>query len=141
MERSKPNRDGWMTGVLAEVAASPPFPAFTEFERSALDGIAPLFGKNESAFREQVANAEVTDRINTVAGFYTRVKVDREKCSPLQLSGHGAHFDVEGVEHGVGIELWDTNGDGYLETIEGWTTDEKPFEGVDLAALKFVRLV
>ncbi len=89
---------------------------------------------------EQVASAEVTDRINTLVGFYTRVKVDRTKCSPVPLSHHGAHFEVEGIEHGLGILLWDIDGDGYLETIEGWTVDEDPLEGVDLADLKFGRV-
>jgi hypothetical protein len=140
MSAPKPNRDGWMTGPLADAPACPPFPAFTDFERRALDSTAPLFGDKADAFREQVASAEVVDRINTIVGFYTRVKVDRVRCSPVPLSHQGAHFEVEGIEHGLGIVLWDTDGDGYLETIEGWTVDENPLEGVDLADLKFVRL-
>jgi hypothetical protein len=56
------------------------------------------------------------------------------------LEPSGAHFEVEGIEHGLGIVLWDTDGDGYLETVEGWTVDDYPLEGVDLADLKFVRL-
>lgn len=129
-----------MTGVLADAPACAPFPAFTDFERRALESTAPLFGENAEAFRKQVSSAEVVDRINTIVGFYTRVKVDRAKCSPVPLSHQGAHFEVEGIEHGLGIILWDTNGDGFLETIEGWTVDEDPLEGVDLATLKFVRL-
>ena len=118
----------------------PPFPEFTDFERRALECTAPLFGEEADAFREQVASAEVVDRINTKVGFYTTVKVDRAKCSPVPLSHQGAHFEVEGIEHGLGIVLWDTDGDGFLETIEGCTVDENPFEGVDLAKLKFVRM-
>ncbi len=129
-----------MTGALADAPACPPFPAFTEFERQALESTAPLFGDKAGAFREQVAIAEVVDRINTIVGFYTRVKVDRAKCSPVSLRHQGAHFEVEGIEHGLGIVLWDTDGDGYLETIEGWTVGEDPLEGFDLANLKFVRV-
>ena len=129
-----------MTGELAVAPACPPFPAFTEFERRALESITPLFGPKAGAFLEQISSAQVVDRINTIVGFYTRVKVDRAKCSPVPLSHQGAHFEVEGIEHGLGIILWDTGGDGYLETIEGWTVDENPLEGVDLANLKFVRL-
>ncbi|MEQ1932163.1 MAG: hypothetical protein ABL957_16745 [Parvularculaceae bacterium] len=140
MDAPKPIRDGWVTGPLAEAPACPPFPAFTEFERRALDSTTPLFGENAKAFREQVATAEVVDRINTSVGFYTRVKVDRAKCSPVPLRQQGAHFEVEGLEHGLGIVLWDTDGDGFLETIEGYTVDESPLESVDLAKLKFVRL-
>lgn len=140
MSELKPNREGWMTGELADAPACPPFPAFTEFERLALESVAPLFGAKADAFREQIAFAEVVDRINTVVGFYTRVKVDRAKCSSVPLSHQGAHFEVDGIEHGLGIVLWDTDGDGYLETIEGWTVDESPLDGVDLADLKFVRL-
>jgi hypothetical protein len=129
-----------MTGPLADAPACPPFPAFTDFERRALESTAPLFGENTKAFLEQVASAEVTDRINTIVGFYTRVKVDRTKCSPVPLRHQGAHFEVAGIEHGLGIVLWDIDGDGYLETIEGWTVGEDPLEGVDLADLKFGRV-
>jgi hypothetical protein len=129
-----------MTGPLADAPACRPFPAFTDFERRALESAAPMFGENAKAFLEQVASAEVTDRVNTIVGFYTRVKVDRTKCSPVPLRYQGAHFEVEGIEHGVGIVLWDIDGDGYLETIEGWTVDEDPLEGVDLADLKFGRV-
>ncbi|MGH6790065.1 MAG: hypothetical protein ACRECC_10340 [Pseudolabrys sp.] len=140
MSTQKPNRDGWMTGVLADVPACPPFPAFTEFERRALECMAPLFGDKADVFREQIASAEVVDRINTIVGFYTRVKPDRAKSSPVPLRYQRAHFEVEGIEHGLGIILYDTDGDGYLETIEGWTVDEDPLEGVDLANLKFLGL-
>jgi hypothetical protein len=139
MSTPKPNRNGWVSGPLAEAPACPPFPAFTDFERRALDNTAPLFGDKADAFREQVGSAEVVDRINTIVGFYTRVKVDRGKCSPVPFNHQGAHFEVEGIEHGLGIVLWDTDGDGYLETIEGWTVGENPLEGVDLAKLKFLR--
>lgn len=118
----------------------PPFPEFTDFERRALDCAAALFGDKADAFREQVASAKVVDRINTNVGFYTTVKVERAKCTPVPLRHQGAHFEVEGIEHGLGIVLWDTDGDGFLTTIEGWTVDENPLEGVDLANLKFVRL-
>lgn len=140
MSEPKPSRDGWVSEELADVPACPPFPAFTDFERRALDSIAPLFGDKADAFRKQVASAEVTDRINTIVGFYTRVMVDRTGCSRVLLRHQGAHFEAEGIEHGIGIVLWDTDGDGYLETIEGWTVGEDPFAGVDLATLKFVRL-
>lgn len=140
MNAPKPNRDGWMTGELADAPACPPFPDLTEFERCALESMAPLFRQNAKAFLEQVASAEAVDRINTIVGFYTRVKVDRTKCSPLKLSHQGAHFEVEGIERGVGIVLWDTDGDGFLETIEGWTAEESTLEDVNLAKLKFVRL-
>lgn len=141
MDAPKPNRAGWMTGPLADAPACPPFPALTDFERKALDGFAPLFGDKGGVYREQIASAEVVDRINTIVGFYTRVKVDRARCSPVPLRCQSAHFEVEGIEHGLGVFLWDTDGDGYLETIEGWTVDEDPLKGIDLAKLKFVRVI
>ncbi len=79
------------------------------------------------------------DRVNTVVGFYTRVKLDRSRCAPLPLGRLEAHFEVDGIECGIGILLWDKDGDGYLETIEGWTVGDNPLEGVDLASLKFLR--
>jgi hypothetical protein len=140
MSEPKPNRDGWMTGPLADAPACPPFPAFTDFEQRALDSVMPLLGDKADAFREQVACAEVVDRINTIVGFYTRVKVDRARCSPVPLRHQSAHFEIEGIRHGLGVVLWDTDADGYLETIEGYTAVGNPLEGVDLADLKFVRL-
>jgi hypothetical protein len=127
------------SGPLANAPACPPIPAFTDFERRALDNTAPLFGDSADAFCEQVATAEVVDRINTIVGFYTKVKVDRARCSPVPLGHREAHFEVEGIEHGIGIVLWDTDGDGYLETIEGWTVRENPLECIDLANLRFIR--
>jgi hypothetical protein len=140
MAASNKNRDGWKTGSLAELPACPPFPAFTDFERQALDSIAPIFGDREEAFRAQIANAEVVDRINTVVGFYTRVRVDRAKCSPVPIHLGGAHFDVEGVELGLHIILWDTDGDGYLEQIEGVGVVSDLLKDVDLASLNMVRM-
>lgn len=139
MNTPKPTEMVWMSGPLADAPACPPFPAFTDFEQRALEHTASLLGDNADAFREQVAAAEVVDRINTIVGFYTRVRVNRAKCSPVPLRHQGAHFEVEGVEHGVGIVLWDTDDDGYLATIEGWTVGENPLAGVDLANLKLVR--
>lgn len=129
-----------MTEALAEAPACPPFPDFTDFEQRALGSTAPLFAAKANAFCEQVASAEVVDRINTIVGFYTRVRVDRAKCDPVPLRGQGAHFEVVGIEHGLGTILWDADGDGYLETIEGWTVGESRLEGVALADLEFIRL-
>lgn len=140
MNTQTPNRNGWMTGARSDTLACPPFPDFTDFERQALESIALSFGDLADAFRAQLAVSEVVDRINTIVGFYTRVKVDRAKCSPLPLRNRDAHFEAEGIENGVGIVLWDTDGDGYLETIEGWTAGDDPLKGIDLAKLKFIRL-
>jgi hypothetical protein len=129
-----------MTGPLADAPASGPFPDFTDLEWRALQQIAPLFGNRERAFRRQVASAEVTDRINTIVGFYTRVRVDRSSCDAAQFRRQAAHFDVEGIEHGISVILWDDDGDGYLDTIEGVTVDENPLEGVELATLKLIRM-
>jgi hypothetical protein len=141
MRDSTPNRNGWISDPLADAPACPPFPAFTDFERRALDSTAHFFDDEADAFREQIAAAEVVDRINTIVGFYTRVKVDRARCPPVPLGHRQAHFEVEGIEHGIRIVLWDKDGDGYLETIEGWTVGDNHLEGIDLANLKFLRPV
>lgn len=140
---SKPisDRAGWMLGAAAALPACPPFPAFTDFEQKMLDSIAPYFGKEEVAFRKQIASAEVVDRINTVVGFYTRVKVDRTKCLPVALRGHDwGRVKLTGSDYGLDITLWDVDRDGYLETIEGCSADDNPFQGVDLVNLKFIGL-
>jgi hypothetical protein len=138
---SRRDRIGWLTGALVEAPACPPFPAFTDFEQKVLDCIAPMFGDSEASFRAQVASAQVIDRINTIVGFYTRVQVDRSKCAPVAMSRNGGHFDVKGIENGMGVILWDENGDGYLETIEGYTYDDDALAGKALPDLQFIRLV
>jgi hypothetical protein len=140
MTLPKPDRDGWMKGALADAPACPPFPDFTDFERCVLEHIAPLFGNQEKEFRRQLDSAEVTDRINTIVGFYTRVRVDRASSEPVQFRQQGAHFEVEGVEHGISVILWDKDRDGYLETIEGFTVDDNSLDGGELAALKLIRM-
>lgn len=133
-------RNEWLTGPLADLPACPPFPEFTDLERLALSSIAPLFGDGEQAFLAQVASAEVIDRINTIVGFYTRVSVPRSTNKPVRFRKQGAHFEVEGIEFGIGVLLWDVNGDGYLDEIEGYTVGEDPLAGFDLAALKIIRM-
>jgi hypothetical protein len=139
MTSELPNRHGWMTGELAASPACPPFPSFTDFEVRALDCIAAMFGADADEFRRQVNASTVVDRINTIVGFYTRVVVDRSTCRPLSVRLKGGHFEVAGIELGMGVVLWDEG--GYLETIEGFTYDDDPLEGRDLADLQFVALV
>jgi hypothetical protein len=134
-----PDREGWLTGSLRELPPCPPFPALTAFEQQALESISGLFDEDAAAFRDQIASARVIDRINTIVGFYTRVVVDRSKCRPLNVRAKGGHFEVEGIENGMGVVLWDA--DGYLETIEGFSYDNDPLAGRDLATLKFIKLV
>jgi hypothetical protein len=116
----------------------PAIPAFTDFETQSLNSIAALFETDAAAFRQQITSARVIDRINTIVGFYTRVVVDRSNCQPLSIRGKGAHFEVEGVDLGMGIVLWDD--EGYLNQIEGFTYSDDPLARIDLAELKFVRL-
>jgi hypothetical protein len=129
-------RDGWVTGPLASLPACPPFPEFTDFERKALDVIAECFGSDADKFLRQVDASEVIDRINTIHGFYTRVRADRSACEPLPITDSGGHFEVADIEHGVGVILWGE--DGYLDQIEGFGYGADVFAGKDLSKLKFV---
>lgn len=97
MNTQTPNRNGWMTGARSDTLACPPFPDFTDFERQALESTAPQFGDLADAFRAQIKVAEVVDRINTMVGFYTRVKVDRAKSSPAPLRYRDAHLRTAGA--------------------------------------------
>jgi hypothetical protein len=137
------DRDGWrLTGALAALPSCPPFPQFTDFEAHALNDIATAFGADAPAFRAQVAVAQVIDRINTIHGFYTRVRVDRTACDPVTgLRLKGGHFDVEDLEHGLGVILWDKDGSGYLETIEAFGYTREGLEGHDLERLKYTGLI
>lgn len=138
MNSELPNREGWLTGELAAYPACPPFPSFTNFEARALDCLASMFGADAKEFRKQVNASKVVDRVNTIVGFYTRVVVDRSACRPLPVRLKSGHFEVAGIEHGIGVVLWDE--DGYLETIEGFTYDDNTLAGRDLSDLKLVAL-
>ena len=126
-----------MLEPLASMPACPPFPDFTDFERKALDVIAGSFGPHADTLRKQIDASQVIDRINTIHGFYTRIKVDRSACGALPVAQtDGGYFEVEGIEHGVGVILWYE--DGFLSDIEGFGYGEDVFEGIDLSGLKFV---
>jgi hypothetical protein len=134
MSSDQPNRDGWKTGALASLPACPPFPEFTDFERKALGVIADSVGSDADKFHLQVEASEVFDRISTIHGFYTRIKVDRLASEALPNEQRaGGYFEVQGIEHGVGVILWFE--DGYLHQIEGFGYDTDVFEGKDLDKL------
>lgn len=130
-----PDRFGWMDEPLASLSVIPPFPAFTNFERRALSVIAKLFGPDEPAFLQQVEAAQVTDRINTRVGFYTRIAMDRAKVAAVPITRKGAHFEVPGIRYGMLVTLWDD--DGYLSTIEGVTYGEDDMCDQELVDLDF----
>jgi len=138
MSSDLPNRKGWLTGALAGYPACPPFPSFTDFEARALSCLAEMFQTDAEEFRKQVRASRVVDRVNTIVGFYTRVLVDRSACRPLPIQTKCGHFEVAGIEHGMGVVLWAE--DGYLKTIEGFTYNDDPLRGRDLSDLKFVAL-
>jgi hypothetical protein len=52
------------------------------------------------------------------------VIIDRSKCQPLKIRFKGGHFDVEGIEHGMRVILWDE--EGYLDEIEDFTYSDAP---------------
>lgn len=130
-----PDRSGWVDEPLASLPAIPPFPALTNFERRTLSVIAKLFGPDEATFLTQVEAARVTDRINTVVGFYTRIAMDRATVAALPITHKGAHFEVPGTRYGMLVTLWDD--DGYLTQIEGVTYGEDDMGGQELANLDF----
>ena len=101
-----------------------------------MNAISEFFGTEAGKFLAQVNASKVVDRINTAHGFYTRVSVDRSICQPLPLGDKGGSFDVEGIQHGIGVLLWADG--GYLATIEGYSYGGDPLLGRDLADLKFL---
>lgn len=130
-----PDRIGWLEESLASYPPVPPFPQLTHFERRTLDVLAGLFGTDADEFRRQIAASRVTDRVDTVVGFYTRIEVDRAASDPLPITHKGAHFDVPGTRYGMSVILWDE--DGYLSTIEGATYGEDDMGGKELTDLDF----
>ncbi|MFP1132127.1 hypothetical protein [Asticcacaulis sp. W401b] len=133
MSNLYPDRTGWATGPLSELPFEGPFPDFTPFESYVLQELASEFESHEHVFREQLRHAQVIDRINTGAGFYTRVKIEPSSCPALSYRQQGSHFDVADVEHGIGIVLW--GDEGYLDTIEGYTYGDVSLVGRELSGL------
>jgi hypothetical protein len=117
--------------------STPPFPEFTDFERKVLAFIAnEEFGADADKFLRQVEASRVTERFNTIHGFYTHVEVDRSTCEPVHFANQGAECQIEDFYPGVGVILFGT--DGYLDMIEGFGYSEDDFENRDLADLKLL---
>lgn len=123
------------TGALATLPQCPPFPDLTAFERTVLDVLARTLDEDMDSFEAQVRAARVVGRINTIVGFYTDIEIDRSSCSPLSRSYNtiGVFCEFDRIPHGLGVILWFEA--GYLRCLEGWTVDEDPLKGVDLATL------
>lgn len=126
----------------------PPFPDFTDLERQVLEAIAEgVLASEQAAYRRQIAAAQVTSREFTGVGFYTTIGLDRSTCPPVpSLAGApvgwtpfgGAHLEVEGVEHGLCITLWFS--EGYFDCIEGVTYGEDGTLDPVLANLRITQL-
>ncbi|MEO9131352.1 MAG: hypothetical protein ABI240_09100 [Sphingomonas sp.] len=132
---SIPDRRGWLEEPLASYPPVPPFPQLTNFERRAMAAIAGVFGADAQEFMRQIEASRVTDRVNTVVGFYTRIQSDKAAARPLAIMHKGAHFDVKGTRYGMLVTLWED--DGYLSEIEGVTYGDDDLGGQDLIDLDF----
>lgn len=131
-----PDRSGWLSEPLASAPPVPPFPELTDLESRALEIIAGSLGPVADDFRRQVKACQVTDRVDTKVGFYTRIVVDRTVAPPFATAWHvGVHLEVKGTRYGMAFMPRDE--DGYLATIEGVTYGEDDLAGQDLAALEF----
>lgn len=129
----RPGRETWTSGALARRSTVGPFPAFTPFETHALRS-ASRSGDPQDALRKQVQLARVVDRINTGAGFYARIEVDRARAPRMETRQRDAGiFAVEGLDHGLGVILWFE--DGYLVDIEGYSFGETTTE-IEIADLR-----
>jgi hypothetical protein len=97
----------------------------TLLERAVLDMMLDIPGEKFEILREQLANAQVSSRTMSDAGFFTDFVVPasatvRRDLPDMEISGVGAEFPD--LKNGAGFVLFIR--DGAIKTLEAFTYDE-----------------
>src|SRR5579864_3063429 len=98
--------------------------AFTPLERAVLRAICEKHSVDRVALETQLSNATVIGRVNTGAGFYTQIIMQRDSVPSVggERLRSGPMATVEGLEHGMGFILWLK--EGFADSLEGYCYDE-----------------
>lgn len=94
-------------------------PDFTALELAILDAIADETVDQAPELPGQIADARVTERVNTGSGFITRIQVDPTRTAPIQsATAHlgTIHADIGGLADPVGFRA--VIQDGRLTALE-----------------------
>ena len=78
--------------------------AFTALEKEVLNSIFSETPELRADLKRQVSGAEVRDRENSGAGFFTKIAVaaDGPAVNAPGVLGHETQARVRGLEHGLG---------------------------------------
>ena len=107
-------------------------PNFTDLELAVLDAIADETTDQAPELPGQIADARVTDRIQTSAGFITRIQVDPARTAPIEAAPARLgtiHADIAGLADPVGFRAVIEH--GFLTALETETY------GQDASAIDF----
>lgn len=98
--------------------------AFTPLELAALNSIFEETPELAASLKAQLADATVTKRMNSGAGFLTTICVpaDTDPVSGPSVLGEETGARVIGLEHGLGFVLFLS--DGRLRQLEGYAYGE-----------------
>lgn len=109
---------------------------FTPLERAVLGAISTMHSEDRVALETQFSTANVRNRENTGAGFFTYFEVARTTGAAVggaRLRA-GPMVRIEKLEHGMGFILWLK--DGYAHCLEGYSYAEST-TGIALEAVGF----
>ena len=107
-----------------------------DLERAVLDALADQVADHAPELRDQLASAQVIDRENTGAGFYTRLAIATgEKMRGVRSPVGDIGADIKGLKHGMGFMLWLR--DGVADTLEGYAYGEETTADLDFADLGY----
>jgi hypothetical protein len=105
-------------------------------EIAALEAIAEQYPDASAVLRSQISASMVSKWENSGAGFFTHLIVPPEADILVLRSpiGH-VHFQVEGVEHGLGFVLFLAG--GRADMLEGYTLGGSSTEHIDFEQVRF----
>lgn len=112
-------------------------PDFTDLELAVLDAIADETTEQAPELPGQIADARVVDRIQTRAGFITRIQVDPTRTAPIEAAPvqlGTIHADIAGLADPIGFRAVIEH--GFLTALETETYGQDASD-IDFAAAPF----
>ena len=109
----------------------------TQLEQAVIASICARLPDLEAAIQGQMANARVTKRENSGAGFFTTLAVDPTTPAIDAFHPCSADAEIDGLVHGMGFILF-LDRTGHADFLEGFTYGEPDSTvGLDLVNVGF----